>query len=75
MRLTINILISTVAGLLSAVLGWFSGYMVGVLLEPRDQGLGTGLPTVVLMYVVALVFGIMGFFVCLIWRFRKTKPN
>lgn len=69
-----NILISIGLALLSAILGWFSLYWVGVLLEPKDDGLGTGLPTVALMYIGALVFAIIGFIVCLIWRLRM-KPS
>lgn len=81
MRLAFNILISILAGLLSAVLGWFCGYGIGVLLErigvlpePSDQSLGTGLPTVVVMYIATLVFGIVGFVVCLLWRYKKSRP-
>jgi hypothetical protein len=74
MRLSFEILISTLAGLLSAVLGWFCGYGAGVLLELGDDGsLGTGLPTVVLMYGATLLFGIVGFAVCLMWLFKKAK--
>jgi len=74
-KLIIDILISTLAGLLSAVLGWFSAYVAGVLLQGSDQSLGAGLPTVALMYVAALAFGIFGFFVCLVWRLRKAKSK
>jgi hypothetical protein len=75
MRLIQNILISIVAGVLSGILGWFSGYAVGVRMEPSDQSLGSGLPTVFLMYVFALAFCVIGFFVCLLWRLKKNKSN
>ena len=72
MRLILNILISSGAAVLSGILGWFSGYVAGVRMEPNDQSLGTGLPTVFLMYVFALVFGVIGFFACLLWPFEEN---
>jgi hypothetical protein len=44
-------------------------------MEPSDQSLGSGLPTVFLMYVFALAFCVIGFFVCLLWRLKKNKSN
>jgi TRAP-type C4-dicarboxylate transport system permease small subunit len=75
MRFILNILISIVAGISSAVVGWFAGYVVGGMMESNDHSLGTGLPTVWLMYVLALVFAVVGFLVCIVWRFRTVKPN
>jgi len=70
MRLIRTIFISVVSGLLAAVLGWFAGDLIGSLLE-TGSGLGTGLPTVWLMYVLALAFGLLGFVICLVWQLKS----
>jgi ABC-type dipeptide/oligopeptide/nickel transport system permease component len=70
MRIARAILISVVSGLLAAVVGWFAGDLIGSLLE-TGSGLGTGLPTVWLMYVLALVFGLLGFAACLVWQLKS----
>jgi H+/Cl- antiporter ClcA len=77
MRFTLNILISIGAAILSGVLGWFTGYVVGVMMMTvsNDRSLGAGLPTVWLMNTLAPVFAVTGFFVCLVWRFRTVKSN
>ena len=62
---------SLVAAILSAIFGWFAGYFVGQL--QTDQSLGTGLVSVWLMYVFAIAFGMVGFVVCAIWRYRRRK--
>ena len=72
MRILRAILISIGAGLLSTVVGWFAGYWIGLMTEDLFQGLGSGLPTVFLMYVLAVVFGIIGFLACLVWRIRSN---
>ena len=72
MKLVRTIVISVAAGLVSAIVGWFAGYAIGLLIELRtDHSLGTGLPTVWLMYVLALGFGLLGFTVCLGWHLRS----
>jgi hypothetical protein len=72
MKLVRTILISLVAGLVSAIVGWFAGDAIGLLLELRtDHSLGTGLPTVWLMCVLAFGFGLVGFTVCLGWHLRS----
>jgi ABC-type antimicrobial peptide transport system permease subunit len=73
MKIIRNILISSGAGLLSVIVGWFTGYAVGVMTEDHSQGLGSGLPTVWLMDVFAFAFGLIGFVACLVWRI--LKPN
>jgi hypothetical protein len=78
MKIARAILISVVIGLLAAVVGWFAGDLIGSLLE-TGSGLGTGLPTVELMYVLALASGLLGFAVCLARQLnseiRKTPPR
>jgi hypothetical protein len=74
MRLIRAIFISVVSGLLAAVLGWVAGDLIGSLLE-TGSGLGTGLPTVWLMYVLALAFGLLGFAICLVWRLKSQTPR
>src|SRR5882762_8904693 len=74
MRLIRAIFISVVSGLLAAVLGWFAGDLIGSLLE-TDGGLGTGLPTVWLMYVLAVAFGLLGFTICLVWQHKSQTPR
>jgi H+/Cl- antiporter ClcA len=74
MRLVRAILISVVTGLLATVFGWFTGYWIGSLWE-TDSGLGSGLPTVWLMYRLALAFGLLGFAVCLVWQVKSGTPR
>ena len=77
MRVVRTILISIVAGFLSAIAGWFAGYGIGMLMEAQtDHSLGTGLPTIFLMYVFALVFGVAGFAASALWQFtRRAKAH
>lgn len=76
MRLVQPILKSLAAGLVLAVAGWFAGYWVGMLMESKTDGsLGTGLPTVFLMYALALTFGVFGFAACMVWQFRWGGPR
>ena len=70
MRIARAILTSVVSGLLATVVGWFAGDLIGSLLE-TGSGLGTGLPTVWLMYVLALASGLIGFAVCLVWLLKS----
>ena len=74
MRIGRAILISVVSGLSAAVVGWFAGDCKGSLLK-TGSGLGTGLPTVWLMYLLALAFGLPGFAVCLIWQLKSPVPG
>jgi hypothetical protein len=71
-RLIRAIFMSVVSGLLATVLGWFAGDLIGSLLE-TGSGLGTGLPTVWLMYALAVAFGLLGFAICLVWQL-KSRP-
>jgi hypothetical protein len=70
MRIVRAILISLVCGLLASVVGWFAGDLIGSLLE-TGSGLGAGLPTVWLMYVLALASGLIGFAVSLVWQLKS----
>jgi ABC-type antimicrobial peptide transport system permease subunit len=73
-RVVRTILISFAAGFLSAIVGWFAGYGIGILMEAQtDHSLGTGLPTIFLMYVLALVFGVAGFAASTLWHFKRRK--
>jgi ABC-type dipeptide/oligopeptide/nickel transport system permease component len=74
MKIARAILISVLCGLLAAVVGWFAGDLIGSLLE-TGSGLGTGLPTVWLMYVLALAFDLLGFAVCLVWQLKSPIPG
>ena len=76
MRLVLSILKSFAVGLASAVAGWFAGYWIGIVMESKtDHSLGTGLPTVFLMYVFALAFGGFGFAAAMVWQFRWGGPR
>jgi Flp pilus assembly protein protease CpaA len=69
-----NILASFLVAALLTVVGWFVGFAFGWLTDLRHNvGLGTGLPTDVLMYLFALVFGLGGFAVCLIWLSKRQN--
>jgi hypothetical protein len=47
-----------------------------MLMESKTDGsLGTGLPTVFLMYALALTFGVFGFAACMVWQFRWGGPR
>jgi hypothetical protein len=74
MRLIRVILISVITGLTAAIFGWFVGDLLGSVLE-TGSGLGTGLPTVWLMYVLATAFGLIGFAICLVWQLRSQTPT
>jgi Na+-driven multidrug efflux pump len=67
-----NASFSIVAAALSVVVGWFTGYAVGWLIDHHySAGPGTGLATVWLMYAFALAFGAIGFVVCMVWLNKR----
>jgi cation transporter-like permease len=74
MKLVRSILVSTAVGLLSAIVGWFAGYLIGSVFDP-PKGLGSGLPTFFLMCLLALVFGVIGFLVCLVRASKRTDSR
>jgi hypothetical protein len=75
-RVVRTILISFAAGFVSAIVGWFAGYGIGILMEAQtDHSLGTGLPTIFLMYVFALVFGVLGFASSTVWHYKRRTPK
>lgn len=76
MRLVIRIFISIVVGLLSAGLGWLTAGLVGLLMEhistSGEQGdLGLGLIFATLLYVLAFLFGVTGFVLCMVWLSKR----
>jgi hypothetical protein len=74
MSLLRNILVSFLVAALLTVVGWFIGFGVGWLTDLRHNvGLGTGLPTAFLMYLFALIFGLGGFAICLIWLTKRQN--
>ena len=74
MRLIRAMFISVVSGLVAAVFGWFAGDLLGSVLE-TGSGLGTGLPTVGLMYILATALGLIGFAICLVWQLKSQTPR
>jgi hypothetical protein len=68
-----HILLSLVAGVLSAAIGWLTAALVGSLLGHLRgfEGLGPGLLMAGLLYLLALVFGVVGFVCCLVFLSRR----
>jgi hypothetical protein len=72
MNLLRNNLLSFLAATLSVVLGWLTGCGVGWLLDhDYSAGPGAGLMTDWLMSTFALVFGAVGFVVCMVWLTQR----
>ena len=68
------ILISFLAAALSAVVGWFAGYVLGGL-TVRGDDLGAGLIVVSLMYIFAIIFGVIGFAVAVVLLARRRPKR
>jgi len=75
MRLALRIPISLVAGILSAGLGWLVAALVGTLMPL--EGLGFGILMALLLYVLAFMFGVTGFVLCMVLlsKRRLTIPK
>ena len=74
-----NASFSFLAAALSVVVGWFTGYAVGWLMDhDYSAGPGAGLVTDWLMDAFALAFGALGFVACMVWltkRERRTQTE
>jgi len=66
--------LSVACGVVSAVVGWFTAGLIGMLamrfIGPGDTGLGLGVLMAALLYLLAFLFGVAGFVLCL-WSLSK----
>jgi hypothetical protein len=74
MSLLRNILVSFLVAALLTLVGWFIGFAAGWLTDLRHNvGPGTGLRTAFLMYLLAPIFGLIGFAVSMIWLTKRQN--
>jgi hypothetical protein len=76
MRLTLRIPVSIVGSIFSAGIGWLIAALIGTLMmhDRSFDGLGAGVLMALLLYVLAFIFGVAGFILCMVLLSKRRTP-